>query len=86
MMASGGLLHDPFGWDILTHPPYSPDLAPLDYHLFTKMEEGLVGQRFRNDKEVEDAVNNWTKGVAGRFYAEDVSKFVSRDSSRRRCL
>ncbi|KOC67012.1 Histone-lysine N-methyltransferase SETMAR [Habropoda laboriosa] len=22
------------GWDVLLHPPYSPDLAPSDFHLF----------------------------------------------------
>lgn len=25
------------GFDILNHPPYSPDLAPSDYYLFPKM-------------------------------------------------
>ncbi|GFX08556.1 mariner Mos1 transposase [Trichonephila clavipes] len=23
------------GWEILMHPPYSPDLAPSDYHLYS---------------------------------------------------
>jgi len=27
-----------FNWEIFNHPPYSPDLAPSDYHLFTKMK------------------------------------------------
>ncbi|KAG5309538.1 SETMR methyltransferase, partial [Acromyrmex insinuator] len=33
--ASTTALLNQFSWDVLTHPPYSPDLAPSDYHLFT---------------------------------------------------
>jgi hypothetical protein len=27
-----------WGWEIVPHPPYSPDLALLDFHLFLKMK------------------------------------------------
>ncbi|GFY25996.1 mariner Mos1 transposase [Trichonephila clavipes] len=30
-----------FKWDEFQHPPYSPDLAPSDYHLFTAMKKWL---------------------------------------------
>jgi hypothetical protein len=35
-------------------PPYSPDLAPSDYHFFTKLKEFLVGKRFSNNQEVKE--------------------------------
>jgi len=28
-----------FGWTTVTHPPYSSDLAPSDYHLFGPLKE-----------------------------------------------
>ncbi|XP_012058558.1 PREDICTED: histone-lysine N-methyltransferase SETMAR-like [Atta cephalotes] len=34
------------GWEILMHPPYSPDLAPSDYHLFLSMANNFAGEKF----------------------------------------
>jgi histone-lysine N-methyltransferase SETMAR len=51
-----------FGWDIVAHPPYSPDLAPSDYHLFTKLKEFLGGKRFYNDQEVEEVAERASGG------------------------
>ena len=31
------------GWDVLVHPPYSPDLAPSDYYLFRALQNSLNG-------------------------------------------
>nr|CAH7746809.1 unnamed protein product [Callosobruchus chinensis] len=36
---------------LLDHAPYSPDLAPSDFHLFPKLKQHLGGQRFSTDEE-----------------------------------
>ena len=50
-----------FGWEQLDHPPYSPDLAPSDYHLFLHLKSFLGGKRFQDDDKLKDAVLNWFK-------------------------
>ena len=35
-----------WGWEVLAHPPYSPDLAPCDYWLFACVKEHLQGKQF----------------------------------------
>jgi len=32
------------GWTVVPHPPYSPDLAPSDFHLFGPVKDELHGQ------------------------------------------
>lgn len=32
-----------FGWDVITHPSYSPDVVLSDYHLFPEMKKHLGG-------------------------------------------
>jgi transposase len=50
-----------WGWEILPRPPYSPDLAPLDYHLFPKMKKHLRGQRFHFIEDVQNEVKKWLR-------------------------
>jgi hypothetical protein len=67
-----------FNWEIFDHPPYSPDLAPSDYHLFTKMKVWLATQRFHTNEELMDRVNNWLHNLAAPFFDEGLHKLVSR--------
>ena len=39
------------GWEVLIHPPYSPDIASLDFHLFWSLQNSLNG---KNSNSLED--------------------------------
>jgi len=66
-----------FSWEIFSHPPYSPDLAPSDYHLFTKMKVWLATQRFLTNEELMDRFNIWLHNLAAPFFDEGPQKLVS---------
>jgi len=40
------------GWELLQHLPYSPDLAPSNFHLFGPQNELLGDIKFKNDEDV----------------------------------
>ena len=51
------------GFESLQHLPYSPDLAPSDYYLFSNLKRWLYGRRFESNEEVR-----WeTEGYFGGF-------------------
>ena len=45
-------LIDSYGWETLSHPPYSPDLSPCDFHLFPAFKRPMRGVRFGSLEEV----------------------------------
>ncbi|XP_064483065.1 uncharacterized protein LOC135395909 [Ornithodoros turicata] len=45
-------------WKFLPHPPYSPDLAPSDFHL-GPLKAFLGGRHFSCDDEAKNAIRSW---------------------------
>ena len=45
--------------EVLPYPPYSPDLAPSDFHLFWPIEDSVCKRRFGSYEEVKEAVHYW---------------------------
>ena len=39
-------LLDGYSWEVLPHPPYSPDMSPPDFDLFPKLKINMRGVRF----------------------------------------
>jgi len=58
------------GFQCLDHPPYSLDLAPLDYHLFPGLKKQLEGRHFLSDVEVIAAAETWLEGQPSEFFFE----------------
>lgn len=56
------------GFELLSHPPYSPDLAPSDYFLFPDLKKHLRGQRFANDSDVMFAVNEYFASCSKSYF------------------
>lgn len=56
------------GFEEINHPPYSPDLAPSDYFLFSNLKKDLRGRRFSSDEEMKAAVNEHFDGKDGEYF------------------
>jgi hypothetical protein len=46
-------------WEILPYPPYSPDLAPLDFHMFAKLKKHVQVLCFQTDEDIQEEVKLW---------------------------
>ena len=42
------------GWEVMPHPPYSPDLAPSDYHLFHSLQNHVNDKTFDSNEVVKN--------------------------------
>lgn len=67
------VLHD-MNWEVLPHPPYSPDIAPSDYHLFRSMAHGLAEQRFTKHEEVRKWLDEWIASKQPKFFYDGIHK------------
>lgn len=67
-----------FRWEVLPHPPYSPDLAPSDFFLFPKLKESLKGTRFHSIVEAKNAANTWFRTRPDRFFRDGLNTWKHR--------
>lgn len=65
-------------WEVLPHPPYSPDLAPSDYYLFRSMSHGLADQHLRSYEEAKNWLDSWIAGKDQEFFRAGIRKLPER--------
>src|SRR5258705_4248364 len=61
-----------WSWEVLEHPPYSPDMSPCDYNLFPKLKEPLRGIRFPDVPSVIRAVGRSVADINRQHLANGI--------------
>lgn len=73
------LIKEKLRWELLEQPPYSPDLAPSDYHLFRSLKNFLRGKKFENPDQVMAALHQYFASKDGtKFYEVGIKKLPGR--------
>jgi len=59
-------------YELLEHPPYSPDLAPSAFYLFPKLGLFLAGWRFSSNQKAIAAVEGYFADLTKNHYRDEI--------------
>jgi histone-lysine N-methyltransferase SETMAR len=65
-------------YELLEHPPYSPDLAPSDFCLFPKFKLFLAGQCFSSNQEAIAPVEGCFADLTKNHYSDGIMEMKHR--------
>jgi [histone H3]-lysine36 N-dimethyltransferase SETMAR len=60
------------GYELLLHPPYSPDLAPSDFFLFADLKRMLAGQKFSINQEVNIETETFFEAMSKSYHKNGI--------------
>ncbi len=60
------------GCTVVPHPPYSPELAPTDYHLFCSLADHLREKKFDDEHDLKMDLNNFFSQKSPDFYKRGI--------------
>ncbi|XP_029156095.1 histone-lysine N-methyltransferase SETMAR-like [Nylanderia fulva] len=60
------------GWEVLMHPPYSPDIAPSDYHLFRSLQNFLNGIKLLSKEACENNLIQFFNQKSQKFFTDSI--------------
>jgi len=66
------------GYDLLPHPPNSPDLDPYDFFMFPNLKKSLAGQKFASNEEVVAAPGAYFADLEKPYFLDGLKKLEHR--------
>jgi histone-lysine N-methyltransferase SETMAR len=69
-------------YELLEHPPYSPNLTPSDFSLFPKLKIFPAGQRFSLNQEAITAVEGYLADLTKNHYRDRIMALEHRWNKR----
>ena len=66
---------------VIEHPPYSSDLSPCDYFLFSKLKTAMKGAFYDDVPTIQAAVTQVLKNIPKAEFKKSMDKLV--DGSKR---
>jgi len=66
------------GYELLSHPPYSPDLASCDFFSFPNWKKSLAGQKFASNEEVVAATEAYFADLEKMYFSDGLKKYEHR--------
>jgi histone-lysine N-methyltransferase SETMAR len=78
--ASGAVseILDNYGWQVLPHPPCSPDMSPPAFDLFPKLKKPLRRKRFRSSKEASNEVTRVIRRIKNEGFLTEIQDLPKR--------
>jgi len=64
-----------FSWDVFHHPPYSPDLALSDFHLFRSLQNGVNGKYYQSLEDIKFHLIEFFQSKEKTFWMNEIIKF-----------
>ena len=66
------------GWTTVPHPPYSPDLAPSDYHLFRSLKNFVRDQQFTGVDHITSTLAEFFDSQPAEFWQRGIQSLPDR--------
>ena len=60
------------GWEVLIHPPYSPDIASSDFHLFWSLQNSFNGKNFTFLEDCKRHLEQFSAQKDDKFWEDGI--------------